>query len=142
MERITVDLKNEWLSVADIRDYIFTWWITPEVERSRVLLERSAAAMNQNPPSVVSYIRCALFPQAAQAVSDRAEVYDAIPRYREMFARNRLTAADTILTGTSRAKLLPAIENEESVLDISVIRAIPETDTVTAISDLVTACAP
>lgn len=121
---------------------IFTWWITPEVERSRVLLERSAAAMNQNPPSVISYIRCALLPQAAQAVSDRAEVYDAIPRYREMFARNGLTAADTVLTGTSRAELLPAIENEESVLDIPVIRAIPETDTVTAISDLVTACAP
>lgn len=121
---------------------IFTWWIKPEIERSRVLLEQGTAAMNQQPPSVISYIRCALVPEAEQAISDRAEVYDAIPGYREMFARNGITAADTIVTGTSRAELLPSIENEESVIDIPVIRAVPATDTVGAISDLVTACAP
>ena len=121
---------------------IFTWWIAAQVERSRVLLERSAAAMGRNPPTVISYIRCALLPQAADAVADRAEVYDAIPRYRAIFAENGLTAADTVITGTSRADLLPAIESEESVIDIPVIRAIPAADTVEAISDLVTACAP
>jgi len=128
---------------AEVADaVIFTWWITPEIERSRVLLEQSAAAMNQDPPSVISYIRCALIPQAANAVADRAEVYDAIPRYREMFARNGLTAADTVITGASRTDLLPAIEDEESMIDIPVIRAIPASDTVAAISDLVIACAP
>ena len=121
---------------------IFTWWITPEIERSRVVLERSAAAAGRNPPLVISYIRCALFPQAAKAVSERVEVYGAIPRYREMFARNGVTATDTVLSGTSRAELLPAIEEEASVIDIPVIRAIPASDTVAAISDLVIACAP
>ena len=121
---------------------IFTWWITPEIERSRVLLERSAAAVDRSPPGVISYIRCALVPQASEAVAERAEVYGAIPRYREMFARNGITAAETVLTGTSRPELLPAIEREEAGLDIPVIRAIPASDTVAAISDLVTACAP
>lgn len=121
---------------------IFTWWIAPEVERSRVLLERGAAAAGRNTPTVVSFIRCALLPQAAAAVAERADVYDAIPRYREVFTRNRLTAADTVVTATSRAELLPGIETEEAVLDHPVIRAITATDTVKAISELLTACAP
>ena len=72
----------------------------------------------------------------------RAEVYGAIPRYREVFARNGLTAAETVVTGTSRAELLPGIETEETVLDHPVIRAITAAATVEAISELLTACAP
>lgn len=121
---------------------IFTWWVAAEVERSRLLLEESAAAVDRAPPAVVSYIRCALVPQAAAAVAERAELYDTIPRYREMFARNGLTAAETVITGTSRAELLVGIEREASVLDVPVIRAIPEANTVAALSDLVAACAP
>jgi len=121
---------------------IFTWWIKQDVERSRVLLEEGAAAAGRKPPGVVSYIRCALLPEAADAVAERAEVYAAIPRYQEVFARNGMTAVDTVVTGTSRAELLPGIEREESVLDIPVIRAIPAADTVAALSALVTACAP
>ncbi len=121
---------------------IFTWWIAPEVKRSRVLLERGAAAVGRNTPTVVSFIRCALLPQAAAAVTERAEVYGAIPRYREVFARNGLTAADTVITGTSRAELLPGIETEEAVLDHPVIRAITAVATVESISELLTACAP
>ena len=56
--------------------------------------------------------------------------------------RNGLTAADTVVTGTSRAELLPGIETEEAVLDHPVIRAITAADTVEAISELLTACAP
>ena len=73
---------------------IFTWWIAPEVKRSRVLLEQGAAAVGRKAPLVVSYIRCALLPQAAAALAERAEVYDATPHYRDVFARNGLTAAD------------------------------------------------
>ena len=126
--------------VAD--DVIFTWWIAPEIERSRVLLDQSAAATGRTPPSVVSYVRCALLPQAAAAVAERADFYDAIPQYRAVFARNGLTAADTVVAGQSRAELLRGIEKEEAVLDIPVIRAIPATNTVESISELVAACAP
>ena len=89
---------------------IFTWWIAPEVKRSRVLLEQGAAAVGRKAPLVVSYIRCALLPQATAALAERAEVYDATPHYRDVFDRNGLTAADTVVTGTSRAELLPGIE--------------------------------
>jgi alkanesulfonate monooxygenase SsuD/methylene tetrahydromethanopterin reductase-like flavin-dependent oxidoreductase (luciferase family) len=121
---------------------IFTWWVAAEVERSRLLLEESAVGADRAPPAVVSYIRCGLVPQAAAAVAERAELYDTIPRYREVFARNGITAADTVITGASRAELLPGIEREASVIDVPVIRAIPEADTVAALSDLVAACAP
>lgn len=121
---------------------IFTWWIAAEVERSRGLLEQSASAAGRETPTVVSYIRCALLPQAAGAVAERAGFYDSIPRYREVFARNGLSAADTVVTGTSRAELLPGIEREASVLDVPVIRAIPDEDTLASLTDLVAACAP
>ncbi len=121
---------------------VFTWWIASEVMRSRVLLDRGATAVGRNTPTVVSFIRCALLPQAAAAVTERADVYDAIPRYREVFARNGLTAADTVITGTSRTELLAGIETEEAVVDHPVIRAITAAATVEAISELLTACAP
>ena len=69
-------------------------------------------------------------------------MYDALPRYQDVFARNGVTAADTVVTGGSRAELLPGIDDEESVVDVPVIRAIPSEDTVEALSDLVVACAP
>ena len=128
---------------GDIADaVVFTWWMASEVTRSRVLLDRSAAAAGRKTPTVVSFIRCALLPQAAAAIAERAAVYDAIPRYREVFARNQLAAADTVITGTSRAELLAGIEIEEAVVDHPVIRAITETATVEAIAELLTACAP
>ena len=126
--------------VAD--SVIYTWWIASDVERSQVMLERGAASVGRDTPGVVSYVRCALLPQAAAAVAQRADVYGAIPHYQAVFARNEMTAADTVVTGSSRAQLLPGIEVEEAVLDHPVIRAIPAADTVDAISELLVACAP
>ncbi len=121
---------------------IFTWWIASDVGRSRVMLEQGASSMGRATPDVVSYIRCALLPQAAAAVAQRADVYGAIPHYQAVFARNEMTAAETVVTGSSRAELLPGIELEQAVLDHPVIRAIPAADTVDAISELLIACAP
>jgi hypothetical protein len=75
-------------------------------------------------------------------VARRADVYDAIPHYRAVFARYGITAADTVVTGSTRAELLEGIEREEEVLDIGVIRAIPVENTVDSLAELVTACAP
>ena len=121
---------------------VFTWWIASEVVRSRVELERGATAVGRNTPTVVSFIRCALLPQAKAAVAERAEVYGAIPRYREVFDRNGITAADTVVTGRSRAELLTGIETEEAVVDHPVIRAITAAASVEAFSELLAACAP
>ena len=53
-----------------------------------------------------------------------------------------MNAADTVVTGSSREELLPAIEREAAVLDHPIIRAIPGEDTVESIAELVDACAP
>jgi len=121
---------------------IFTWWTAEEVERSRVLLEQGAAAAGKHEPTVISFIRCALMPQAAEAVASRAEAYGKIPRYREVFERAGITAEDTVVMGTSRAELLPGIEREEAAVDLSIIRAIPPSDTVEDLAELAAACAP
>jgi hypothetical protein len=121
---------------------ILTWSFVAEVNRARPILEEGAREAGRDTPALVSFVRCALMPQAAEAVSRRAEVYDAIPHYRAVFERNDVTAADTVVTGSSREELIEGIEREESVLDVGVIRAIPAENTVQDLTDLVQACAP
>ena len=121
---------------------VLTWSFAAEVVRSRAILDQSARDAGRESPTVVSFVRCALVPQAAEAVAERASAYDAIPHYRKVFARSGLTAADTVVTGADRAQLLDGIHAEEAVLDVSVIRAIPAENTVESLSELVRACAP
>ncbi len=121
---------------------VLTWSFAAEVERARGLLAEAASAVGRDVPTVVSYVRCALLPQGEEALAERAGFYDTIPHYRQVFARHAMTAADTVVTGFSREDLLSGIAREESVLDESVIRAIPEANTVAAIGELVAACAP
>lgn len=121
---------------------VLTWSFAAEVERVRPLIAEAAATVGRDMPTVVSYVRCALLPRAQEALDERADFYDSIPHYRNVFARHDLTAADTVVTGFSADELRQGIAREESVLDVSVIRAIPETNTVEAIGALVEACAP
>lgn len=121
---------------------ILTWSFADEVKRARPILEERAKSARRDAPTLVSFVRCALMPQASEAVAARAEVYDAIPHYRAVFARNGVTAAETVIAGASRDELIPGIEREESVLDVGVIRAIPSENTVESIGKLVEACAP
>lgn len=128
---------------ADVADaVILTWSFAAEVEQARRILDDEAQRAGRESPTVVSFIRCGLLPQAADAISERAAAYDSIPHYRTVFARHGLTAADTVVAGTDRAELLAGIEAEEAVLDMSVIRAIPAENTVASLAELVTACAP
>lgn len=126
--------------VAD--EVILTWSFATEVERARPILREGANRVGREAPRIVSFVRCALLPQAADAIAERASVYDRIPHYRAVFLRNGVTAAETVVTGSNRAELLVGIEREESVLDTSVIRAIPAENTAESIGELVDACAP
>jgi alkanesulfonate monooxygenase SsuD/methylene tetrahydromethanopterin reductase-like flavin-dependent oxidoreductase (luciferase family) len=128
---------------AEVADaVILTWFFAAEVERSRQILNDAAREAGRDMPTVISFIRCGLLPQAKQAVEDRAAAYAKIPRYMEVFNRHGLTAEDTVVTGTNRAELLAGIEVEEDVLDMSVIRAIPAAPTTKSLAELVRACAP
>lgn len=121
---------------------VLTWSFSTEIERVKPIIAKAAAVAGREMPTVVSYVRCALLPQAQDAVAERADFYDGIPHYRNVFARHGLSAAQTVVTGHSREALLEGIVREEAVIDVSVIRAIPEANTVEAIGDLVRACAP
>ena len=121
---------------------VLTWFFVAEVERAEGILVESAAAVGREPPPVISFVRCALTPEADEAVAERAAVYDAIPHYQKVFARNGLTAADTVVTGADRSQLLEGIQREESVLDMPVIRAITPDHTVESFARLIEACAP
>ncbi len=121
---------------------ILTWSFKAEVERARQIIDGAAEKAGRVPPTVVSFIRCGLLPQAKEAIEKRATAYDAIPHYHEVFERNGVNAGDTVVTGTSRDELLTGIEREESVLDLSVIRAIPAENTVESLAELVDACRP
>lgn len=128
---------------AEVADaVVLTWSFAAEVERAMGILNETAQRVGRESPTVVSFIRCALLPQAEAAVAERAAAYDAIPHYRKVFARNGLTAADTVVTGRSRGELLEGILFEEAVVDVPVIRAVPADNTVESLTDLVLACGP
>lgn len=128
---------------AEVADaVILTWSFAAEVERAREILNESSQAVGRDLPSVISFVRCALLPQAKEAVEERAGAYEAIPRYKEVFERHGLTAKDTVVTGRNRAELLEGIFTEEEVLDLSVIRAITAETTTDSLGELVRACAP
>jgi alkanesulfonate monooxygenase SsuD/methylene tetrahydromethanopterin reductase-like flavin-dependent oxidoreductase (luciferase family) len=121
---------------------LFTWWPKNEVASSRQLVAEAAADAGRSTPVIASYIRCALLPQAAQAVEDKSARYAAIPRYAEVFARNDISAAESVVTGRNREELLERIVNEEVVIDLPVIRAITADDSFESIAELARACAP
>lgn len=121
----------------------FTWWFKAAVEESRPLLERGAArAGRPAPPPVMSYIRCALLPQAEAALAEQAASYDAVPGFSAVFTRHGLTARDTVVTGANGAELQPGIAREEAVLDIPVIRAVTADRGAPALLELLEACRP
>lgn len=121
---------------------LFTWWPRNEVASSRQLVDESAADAGRETPVIASYVRCALLPQAAATVEEKAARYQSIPKYAEVFARNDMTAADSIVQGHDRDELLGQIEEEEVVIDLPIIRAIVPEDAVEPIADLAHACAP
>lgn len=128
---------------AEVADaVILTWSFAAEAKRARGILDETASNAGREPPTLISFVRCALLPQAAESVAERAAAYDAIPHYRKVFERNGVTAADTVVTGSDREGLAKGIEIEEAVVDESVIRAIPASPTVASLGELVKACAP
>lgn len=128
---------------AEVADaVILTWSFAAEVEEARRILNEAARAAGRDTPTVISFVRCGLIPQAKEAVEERAEAYAAIPRYQEVFERHGVTATNVVVTGRNRAELLEGILAEEEVLDLSVIRAIPAENTTESLGELVRACAP
>lgn len=128
---------------AEIADcVIFTWWPRSEVAASRQLVDEAAADAGREVPLIASYVRCGLLPQAAGAIEEKSSRYASIPRYAEVFARNRMTARETVITGSDRKDLLPKIEHEEVVIDLPIIRAITSDDTMASLTELAMACRP
>jgi alkanesulfonate monooxygenase SsuD/methylene tetrahydromethanopterin reductase-like flavin-dependent oxidoreductase (luciferase family) len=121
---------------------IFTMWFREAIEESRPLVTEGAWRAGRETPEVFSYIRCALLPQAQQALDDVAESYDSMPRFRALFRAHGRAARDTVITGSSREELRPGIEREEAVLDHAIIRAITADHSAASILELLDACAP
>ena len=121
---------------------IFTWWFRGAIEESRPLVEEGATRIGRDAPPVFSYIRCALLPQAQEALDAVAGRYDSAPSFRRLFRAHGMHAHDTVVTGMSAADLRPEIEQEETVLDFSIIRAITADDSAESIMELLEACRP
>jgi alkanesulfonate monooxygenase SsuD/methylene tetrahydromethanopterin reductase-like flavin-dependent oxidoreductase (luciferase family) len=121
---------------------VLTWSFVAEVERARPILEEAAASAGRPVPPIISFIRCALMPESAEALAERAAAYDAIPHYHAVFTRHGMTAADTVVQGADRAALIEGIGREEAAVDEPVIRAITPDHTVASLASLIEACAP
>jgi len=121
----------------------FTWWFRDAVEASRPLLEAGAERGGRpGAPPIMSYIRCALLPQAEATLAEQAANYDAAPNFSKVFSRHGRTARDTVMTGATGADLQRGIAYEEAVLDIPVIRAVTADREAQALLELLKACRP
>ena len=128
---------------AEVADCVlFTWWPRNEVAHSRQLVDEAAADAGREMPVIASYVRCALLPQAREALEDKAERYAQIPRYAEVFERNDISAAESVVTGEDRNDLIERIEHEEVVIDLPIIRAITADDSLEALTELAEATRP
>lgn len=128
---------------AEVADCVlFTWWPRNEVAKSRQIVAEAAADAGRTTPVIASYVRCALLPQAAAAVDEKAARYQAIPRYAQVFERNDMTAAEAVVSGADSEELLSHIEHEEVVIDLPIIRAITADDSADSLIELAEACAP
>lgn len=128
---------------AEIADCVlFTWWPRSEVAKSRQVIDEAAADAGRDLPLIASYVRCGLLPRAEQAIEEKAARYASIPRYAEVFARNDMSAVDTVLAGIDRSELLPKLEHEELVMDLPIIRAITHDDSLESLVELATVCRP
>jgi alkanesulfonate monooxygenase SsuD/methylene tetrahydromethanopterin reductase-like flavin-dependent oxidoreductase (luciferase family) len=121
---------------------IFTWWFREAVEESRPLVAEGADRVDRTPPPIISYIRCALLPQAQEALDDVAGRYDSASSFRKLFRSHGKRAHDTVMTGRDAGELRSGIEREESVLDIAIIRSITEDESSKSILELLEACRP
>jgi alkanesulfonate monooxygenase SsuD/methylene tetrahydromethanopterin reductase-like flavin-dependent oxidoreductase (luciferase family) len=120
----------------------FTWWFKDAIEESRPLVAAGAVRAGRPAPPIMSYIRCALLPQAEAALAEQAANYDAIPSFAAMFRSHGISARDAVVTGTDAATLQPGITREEAVLDIPVIRAVTADRSAGALLELLEACRP
>jgi len=121
----------------------FTWWFRDAIEESRPLLETGAARGGRpGAPPIMSYIRCALLPQAEATLAEQTANYDAMPSFSKQFTRHGRTARDTVVTGATAGELQPGIAYEEAVLDIPVIRAVTADRSAGALLELLEACRP
>lgn len=128
---------------AEVADCVlFTWWPRNEVAYSRQLVDEAAADAGLEVPVIASYVRCALLPQAQEALQEKAERYAQIPRYAEVFARNDITAAESVVTGQDRDGLIERISHEEVVIDLPIIRAITADESLDSFSELAEATRP
>lgn len=128
---------------AEVADCVlFTWWPRNEVAKSRQVVHEAAADAKREVPIIASYVRCALLPQASEALEKKAERYAAIPRYAEVFARNGITAAESVVTGADRDDLIEKVEHEEVVIDLPIVRAITADDSLPALVELAKATRP
>ena len=121
---------------------IFTWWFKEAVEESRPLIAEGAARVDREALPVYSYIRCALLPQAHQALDDTANSYDAMSGFQRVFRAHGKRAHDTVVTGGNADELRSGIEREEAALDIAIIRAITADESAESILELLEACRP
>ncbi|CAN5685282.1 hypothetical protein BH23CHL2_BH23CHL2_03250 [soil metagenome] len=120
---------------------IFTWWFKEAIEDSRSLIAEGAARAGRDAPPVYSYIRCALLPQAQQALDDVAERYDGIPTFQGLFRSHGKRAHDTVVTGQTASELQPGIERESAVLDFPIIRTVTADESAASIVELLDSCA-
>ena len=128
---------------GELADGVLLNWVTPAyAATSRERIEDAARAAGREAPLIMSYVRAGILPEAEDQIMVQAKRYASIPFYGAHFERQGVDAHLTVLRGKHPAVLQAGIEEFETVLDESVVRAITPDDEPETILRLLEACKP
>ena len=128
---------------GEVADGVLLNWITPSyTAASRERIEDAAQQADQDAPLIMSYVRAGLLPDAEEQIMRQAGLYASFPAYANHFERQGVEAHLTVLRGKNAPVLQAGIQEFESVLDETVVRAITADDEPETILELLDACKP
>ena len=128
---------------GEVADGVLFNWLTPEHALvSREWVREGAHAAGRRPPRLMTYVRLAIGPAAADHVVREGARYTAIPAYAAHFARMGVEPLGTAIAAATPEEVLPALEAWEGAVDDVILRAVTAGDSVEEHLAQVRAAAP
>lgn len=121
---------------------VLNWLTTVHAPTSIADVERGVAAAGRPRPWVAGYVRTAMGEVAIGRLREEADAYANYPSYAGHFARMRAAPLDTTVRGASAEEIQGGLEAFDAVLDETVVRAVPATETAESYLAILEAAAP
>ena len=121
---------------------LLNWMLPPQAASMREHVRQGAADAQRQPPLVASYVRVSVGEGATERLRAAESIYRRITEgYRQHFVAMDVPLGTVGIAAASRAKVVEALEQYDSVLDLTIVRVLGDR-TASALSAVADAAAP